>query len=119
MGGDEDRKRFVGQVAKGCRIAQKFRELGVRPHGVVRIDSASGVTDWDKDPKGNTKKIIATFKEAAKVAKDHGERLAPRVKSAGRHAFLEMDAPSTRRRESPKYLASRPTWRTRFSMCLA
>ncbi|MCX8109162.1 MAG: sugar phosphate isomerase/epimerase, partial [Verrucomicrobiae bacterium] len=30
----------------------------------------------DKDPKGNTKKIIATFKEAAKVAKDHGERLA-------------------------------------------
>jgi len=76
MGGEEDRKKFVGQVAKGCRIAQKFRELGVRPYGVVRIDSACSVTDWDKDPKGNTKKIIATFKEAAKVAKDHGERLA-------------------------------------------
>lgn len=76
MGDEAERKKFVGQVAKGCRIARKFRELGIRPHGVVRIDSASGVTDWDKDPKGNTKKIIATFKEAAKVAKDHGERLA-------------------------------------------
>ena len=76
MGGDEDRKKFVGQVKKGCRIAKKFRELGVRPHGAVRIDSACGVTDWDKDPKGNTKRIVQTFKEAAKVAKEHGERLA-------------------------------------------
>ncbi len=76
MGSEEDRKRFVGQVAKGCRIAQKLRELGIRPYGVVRIDSACSVTDWDKDPKGNTRKIIATFKEATKVAKDHGERLA-------------------------------------------
>ncbi len=76
MGGDDDRKKFVGQVRKGCRIAKKFRELGVRPHGVVRIDSACGVGDWDKDPKGNTKRIIQTFKEAAKVAKEHGERLA-------------------------------------------
>ncbi len=76
MGGEEDRKKFVGQVAKGCRIARKLRELGVRPYGVVRIDSACSVTDWDKDPKGNTGKIIATFKEATKVARDHGERLA-------------------------------------------
>jgi sugar phosphate isomerase/epimerase len=76
IGGEEDRRKFVGQVRKGCRIAKKFRELGVRPHGAVRIDSASGVADWDKDPKGNTKRIIQTFKEAAKVAKEHGERLA-------------------------------------------
>jgi len=76
MGGEEDRKSFVASVRKACRIAKALRKLGVRPHGVVRIDSACGVTDWDKDPKGNTKKIVATFKEAAKVAKDHGERLA-------------------------------------------
>jgi len=37
---------------------------------------ASSVTDWEKDPKVNTKRIGQTFKEAAKVAKDHGERLA-------------------------------------------
>jgi sugar phosphate isomerase/epimerase len=76
MGGDEDRKKFVEQVRKGCRIAKKFRDLGVRPHGVVRIDTACGVGDWEKDPKGNTKRIAQTFKEAAKVAKAHGERLA-------------------------------------------
>ncbi|HUD48538.1 MAG TPA: TIM barrel protein [Candidatus Baltobacteraceae bacterium] len=76
MGGPEERKRFVTQVEKACRIAAKFREMGVRPHGVVRIDSACGVTDWEKDPKTNTKRIAATFKEAAKVARDHGERLA-------------------------------------------
>jgi sugar phosphate isomerase/epimerase len=76
MGGEEDRKKFVESVRKACRIAKKLRELGARPYGVVRIDSACGVTDWDKDPKGNTKRVVATFKEAAKVAKDHGERLA-------------------------------------------
>ena len=76
MGSEEERKKFIGQVQKGCRIAKKFRELGVRPYGVVRIDTACSVVDWEKDPKGNTKKIIATFKEAAKVAKDYGERLA-------------------------------------------
>ena len=76
MGGAEDRKKFVGQVEKACRIARQLREMGIRPHGVVRIDSACGVTDWEKDPKGNTKAIAATFREAAKVAKANGERLA-------------------------------------------
>jgi sugar phosphate isomerase/epimerase len=76
LGGAEDRQKFVGQVRKGCRIAARFRELGVRPYGIVRIDSAGSVTDWDKDPKGNTRRIIESFKEAAKVARDHGERLA-------------------------------------------
>lgn len=76
MGSDDDRKQFVEQVRKACVIGAKLRELGVRPHGVIRIDSAAPVTEWDKDPKGNTKKIAATFREAAKVAKGHGERLA-------------------------------------------
>ncbi len=76
MGSDDERVKFVGQVRKACGIAKKLRELGIRPYGIVRIDSACGVTDWEKDPKGNTKKIAQTFKEAAKVAKDHGERLA-------------------------------------------
>ena len=76
MGSEEERAKFVGQVRKACRIASKLRALGIRPHGVVRIDSACGIADWAKDPKGNTKKIAATFREAAKVAQDHGERLA-------------------------------------------
>src|SRR5215212_5665743 len=76
MGNESERKKFLEQVRKGCRIAKKLRELGARSYGVVRIDSASGVGDWEKDPKGNTKKIAKTFKEAAKVAKADGERLA-------------------------------------------
>jgi sugar phosphate isomerase/epimerase len=76
MGDAEERKKFVGQVEKACRIAQKLRKMGARPFGVVRIDSACGVTDWEKTPKENTKKIAATFREAAKAAIDHGEQLA-------------------------------------------
>ena len=72
----EERKNFVTQVEKACRIAKELRDLKIRPNGVVRIDSACGVTDWDKNPKDSTKKIVKTFKEAAKVAKDYGERLA-------------------------------------------
>ncbi len=76
MGDDAKRAGWLDCVRKSVVIAQKLRKLGVRPHGVVRIDTAAGVTDWEKDPKGNTKTIAKTFKEAAKIAKDHGERLA-------------------------------------------
>jgi sugar phosphate isomerase/epimerase len=76
MGTTDDRAKFVGQVAKACRIAAKLRDLGIRPHGVVRIDSACGIAEWADDPKGNTAKIAATFREAGKIAADHGERLA-------------------------------------------
>src|SRR3954467_7860115 len=53
MGSESERKQFVEQVKKGCRIAKKLRELGVRPYGVVRIDSAAGANDWYADPEGN------------------------------------------------------------------
>jgi len=76
MGDETKRANFVTAVRKACRIGRKLRELGVRPYGIVRIDSAAGVTDWDKDPKGNTKLIAQTFREAATVAEDFGERLA-------------------------------------------
>jgi hypothetical protein len=76
MGNEQQRANWVTAVRKACRIAKQLRELGVRPYGVVRIDSAAGVTDWDKDPKGNTKLIAQTFREGAAVAEDHGERLA-------------------------------------------
>jgi sugar phosphate isomerase/epimerase len=92
MGSDDDRKKFVEQVRKACVIGAKLRELGVRPHGVIRIDSAAPVTEWDKDPKGNTKKIAATFREAAKIAKGHGERLAAEgeICWGGMHSWKHM-----------------------------
>ncbi len=92
MGGAEDRKRFVGQVRKACRIAAKLRDLGVRPYGVVRIDSAAGVGDWAKDAETNQRRIVETFKEASKVAEDFGERLAAEgeICWGGMHSWKKM-----------------------------
>jgi sugar phosphate isomerase/epimerase len=92
MGSEAERKQFVTQVKKGCRIAKKLRELGVRPYGVVRIDSASGPDAWYSDPEGNQKKIAATFREACEVAEDHGERLAAEgeICWGGMHSWKRM-----------------------------
>jgi sugar phosphate isomerase/epimerase len=92
MGSPEERANFVGQVKKACRIAKRLRELGIRPYGVVRIDSAAGVGDWDKDPEGNTKLIAQTFREAADVAEGAGERLAAEgeICWGGMHSWREM-----------------------------
>ncbi len=76
MGSDEERARFVLQVRKGCRIGARLREWGLRPSGVVRIDSASGVEEWSKDPENNTRRIAETLGEACNVAEGFGERLA-------------------------------------------
>ena len=76
MGDETKRANWVSAVRKACRIGRKLRELGIRPHGIVRIDSAASVTDWEKDPKNNTKLIAKTFREGGKIAKDAGERLA-------------------------------------------
>jgi hypothetical protein len=76
MGDEEERARFLTQVRKACAIGNKLRDLGVRKYGVIRIDSAAGPADWAKDPEGNTRKIAQTFREAGKIAKDAGERLA-------------------------------------------
>ncbi|MGV3756815.1 MAG: TIM barrel protein [Verrucomicrobiota bacterium] len=92
-GGDEKaRANFVTHVKKAVRIASKLRDLGVRPYGVVRIDSATGVTAWDKDPKGTTKLIAQTFREAGKIAKGEGERLAAEgeICWGGMHSWKHM-----------------------------
>src|SRR5215207_7850548 len=41
----EGRRKFLEQVHKGCHIARTLRALGVRPDGVVRIDSSCGPGD--------------------------------------------------------------------------
>lgn len=92
MGSESERKQFVEQVRKGCRIAKKLRELGVRPDGVVRIDSACGPHDWYADPEGNQKTIAATFRAACDVAADAGERLAAEgeICWGGMHSWRRM-----------------------------
>ena len=76
MGDAEERRRFLTAVEKACAIGKKLRDLGARPYGVVRIDSATGVHDWAADPAGNTKLIAQTFREACDIAESYGERLA-------------------------------------------
>jgi sugar phosphate isomerase/epimerase len=92
MGSEEERKRFVGQVRKACRIARKLRELGARPHGVVRIDSACGVADWAKDAQANQQRIAQTFSESCDVADEFGERLAAEgeICWGGMHSWQKM-----------------------------
>ncbi len=72
----EGRRKFLEQVHKGCHIARRLRELGVRPYGVVRIDTASGPGEWLADPEGNQSRIAETFRQAGSIAREHGERLA-------------------------------------------
>jgi len=92
MGGPEERKNFVTQVRKACRIGKKLKELGVRNYGVIRIDSACGPADWDKDPEGNQQKIADTFREACGVAESFGERLAAEgeICWGGMHSWKNM-----------------------------
>jgi sugar phosphate isomerase/epimerase len=88
----EGRTNFVAQVGKACRIASKLREWGVRPYGVVRIDSACSPEEWSKDPATAQAHIAETFREAAKVAADHGERLAAEgeICWGGMHSWKTM-----------------------------
>lgn len=92
MGSADQRKTFVEMVKKSCAIAKRLNELGVRHYGVVRIDSAAGVSDWAKDPEGNSKLIAQTFREACNVAADYGERLAAEgeICWGGMHSWKHM-----------------------------
>jgi sugar phosphate isomerase/epimerase len=92
MGSADDRKQFVEMVAKSCRIMGKLRDLGVRPYGVIRIDSAASPAEWAKDPAGNTKLIAETWRAACDVAADHGERLAAEgeICWGGMHSWRAM-----------------------------
>jgi sugar phosphate isomerase/epimerase len=76
MGSEADRKKFLDQVRKGCNVARRLRELGIRPNGNVRIDTGGGVEPWLADPEGNQNKIAETFRHACDIAEDFGEHLA-------------------------------------------
>jgi sugar phosphate isomerase/epimerase len=92
MGGAEDRGNFVRQVRKACRIAAGLRKLGLRKHGIVRIDSACSPEEWLNDPEANSRKIAETFREACDVAESYGEGLAAEgeICWGGMHSWREM-----------------------------
>jgi sugar phosphate isomerase/epimerase len=92
MGTDEERSNFLKAVEVGCKIGSRLKEHGVRKSGVIRIDSASSVSEWAKDKSANTALIADTFKQAGKIAADHGERLAAEgeVCWGGMHSWKDM-----------------------------
>jgi hypothetical protein len=92
MGTADERKQFVTMVGKAARIGKRLRNLGVRPSGVIRIDSAASVEAWAKDPVANTKLIAQTFREACDVAEQQGERLAAEgeICWGGMHSWKAM-----------------------------
>lgn len=92
MGSKEDRAVFVDMVRRSCEFGKKLRDEGVRPYGIIRIDSASKPEAWAQDPAGNTKLIAETFREACDVAADYGERLAAEgeICWGGMHSWKTM-----------------------------
>jgi sugar phosphate isomerase/epimerase len=92
MGSEEERGRFLTQVRKACAIGKKLRDLGIRRYGVVRIDSATGPSEWAQEPAENTKRIAETFRDACGIAEDYGERLAAEgeICWGGMHGWKHM-----------------------------
>ncbi|NIP84726.1 MAG: TIM barrel protein [Planctomycetales bacterium] len=93
MGDETAREKFLSAVKMACRIAKVFNEHGVRRYGVIRIDSAEfGIEKWREDPQANTRRIAETFREAARIAAAHGERLAAEgeICWAGMHSWRDM-----------------------------
>jgi len=93
MGDSESKEKFLSAVRTACRIAKVFNEHGIRKYGAIRIDSAEfGIEKWREDAKANTTSIANTFREAAKIAADHGERLAAEgeICWAGMHSWKDM-----------------------------
>ncbi len=88
----EGRTQYLEQIRKACRIARKLEELGVRSYGVIRIDSAVDTTSWSADPDGNQKKIAETFRQAADIAADNGQKLAAEgeICWGGMHSWKRM-----------------------------
>ena len=106
------------QVRKACRIGRRLRELGVRPYGVVRIDSATGVDDWDERPRGQHEAHRRDLQaRPATSPRTTASASPPRARSAGAACTpgaTMVDLLEARRRARDAS-ASRPTWPTRCS----
>ena len=93
MGDEVSRGKFLDSIRFACRVAKVFNDSGARKYGVIRMDSAEfGVDKWREDTKANTAIIANTFREAGKIAADHGERLAieGEICWAGMHSWKDV-----------------------------
>ncbi|MCB9383353.1 MAG: TIM barrel protein [Bryobacterales bacterium] len=87
------RGKFLEAVEKACKIGANLRRWGFRPSGVIRIDSATGVSEWaEGDSEAHTQAIADTFRQAAAVASQYGESLAAEgeICWGGMHSWKKM-----------------------------
>ena len=59
MGSKEERGRFVEQVRRACEFGKKLRTAGIRPYGVIRIDSAVNPETWAADAVNEVGSMVA------------------------------------------------------------
>lgn len=92
MGSKEEREKFIAAVKKACTYAKHLNEHGARKYGQIRIDSACSPEAWSADAPANSKLIAETFREAGKIAADHGERLVAEgeICWGGMHSWKHM-----------------------------
>ena len=92
LGDPEKVEIYLTQVKKACGIASVLNETGVRPYGVIRIDSSASPEVWAQDPVGNQQKVAEIFRQACDIAADYGERLAAEgeICWGGMHNWKDM-----------------------------
>ena len=92
MGDDQQRENYLTAIRKACRIAKKLRELGVRPYGVVRIDSACVAGRLGQGPGGQPEEDRRDL-QAGRRDRPRSRRTAGRRGRdlLGRHALLADD----------------------------
>ncbi|MCK5371105.1 MAG: sugar phosphate isomerase/epimerase, partial [Cyclobacteriaceae bacterium] len=92
MGNKDERKIFIEMVRKSCHFGKVLREQGVRPYGIIRIDSAASPDAWSVNPIENSNRIVQTFQEACDIAAEYGENLAAEgeICWGGMHSWKTM-----------------------------
>ena len=118
MGGEADRKQVRRRrFARAAASPRSCANSGVRPYGVVRIDSACGPATGRKTPRAIRRRSPRPSARPRDIAE--GSRRAPGRRGRnllGRHALLATHGPTARNGRPPRdRSASRPTWPTRCS----
>lgn len=92
LGDDEAVGIYLDAVSKSCGIASVLNETGIRPSGVIRIDSSASPEVWAQDPVANQARVAEIFRQACDIAADYGEQLAAEgeICWGGMHNWKDM-----------------------------
>ena len=83
MGDAKQRENYLTAIRKACRIAKFLRELGIRPYGIVRIDSASSRPTGRKTRKATRRRSPRPSNRPRRSPAISANSWLPRARSAG------------------------------------